>query len=243
MREKEPTMRPTSTLLNLAAAIALLASTAWAAEPAPASGVGAAGAAPAAAAPAEADQPLSPEQLEALVAPIALYPDDLLANIMMASTYPLEVIEADRWAKKNKSLKTDRLAAALAKEQWDESIKSLVSTPAMLAEMSDQLQWTRDLGDAVLAQQADVMAAVQRLREKARAGGHLKTTKEQTVTVSEPVQSEGVQAAAASPVIVIESAQAEVISIPYYDPGVVYGGWAYPTYPPYFWPAPPGYGY
>ena len=142
----------------------------------------------AAAAPAATaeDVVLSPEELEQLVAPIALYPDQLLADVLIAATYPLEVIEADRWAKKNKSLKGEKLAAALDKQGWDQSVKSLVGTPSVLAMMSEQLEWTRKLGDTMLAQQASLMDAVQRLRLKAQEAGQLKTTKEQIVTVEEP---------------------------------------------------------
>ena len=100
------------------------------------------------------DAALSAEELEQLVAPIALYPDQLLADVLMASTYPLEIIEADRWAKKNKSLKGEKLIAAVDKEDWDQSVKSLAATPSVLAMMSEQLEWTRKLGDTMLAQQA-----------------------------------------------------------------------------------------
>src|SRR5882757_10103493 len=112
---------------------------------------------------------LKPEQLEALVAPIALYPDELLANVLAASTYPLEVVQADRWAKANKSLK------AVDKQAWDDSVKALASTPDVLSMMSDKVDWTKDLGDAVLAQQPDVMDAIQRLRAKAQKNNKLVT--------------------------------------------------------------------
>lgn len=141
---------------------------------------------PTTAAPAPAEpqaELLKPEQLEALVAPIALYPDELLANVLAASTYPLEVVQADRWAKSNKSLKGDAVKAAVDKEQWDDSVKALVSTPDVLATMSDKIDWTKDLGDAVLAQQADVMDAIQRLRAKAQANNKLVTNKQQKVSV------------------------------------------------------------
>jgi hypothetical protein len=104
--------------------------------------------------PAVSDQPLlKPEELEALVAPVALYPDTLLAEVLMASTYPLEVVQADRWAKANKNLKDDQLKAAVAKQNWDDSVKALVATPSVLDMMSAKLDWTQKLGDAVLAQQ------------------------------------------------------------------------------------------
>ena len=183
------------------------------------------------AAPPAADQSqlLSPQQLEALVSPIALYPDPLLSEIFMASTYPLEVVEAERWAKANKNLSGDALKAAVDKQGWDDSVKSLVGTPSVLDMMSQQLNWTQQLGDAVLAQQADVMAAVQRLRAKAQANNKLQSTPQQTVDTQ---QQDG------QSVIVIQPTQPNTIYVPYYDPSVVYGGWPYPSYPPYYWPAP-----
>src|SRR6478736_10005402 len=124
------------------------------------------------------EQLLKSEELDALVAPIALYPDTLLSLVLMASTYPLEVIQADRWVKEHKKLKGDELKAAVDKEGWDESVKSLAATPDVLAMMSDKLSWTQKLGDAVLAQQADVMDAIQRLRTKADANNKLTSTKQ-----------------------------------------------------------------
>src|SRR5262249_6292729 len=102
-------------------------------------------------------QLLKPEELDALVAPIALYPDTLLSQVLMASTYPLEIVQAGRWADANKNLKGDQLKAAVDKQSWDDSVKSLVATPSVLAMMNDKLDWTQKLGDAVLAQQPDVM--------------------------------------------------------------------------------------
>lgn len=167
------------------------------------------------------------EELEQLLAPIALYPDSLLAQIFMASTYPLEVVQADRWVKQNKDLKGDALAAALEKQPWDPSVKSLVNFSQVLAMMSEKLDWTQKLGDAFLAQQKDVMAAVQNLRKKAAEAGTLKTTKEQKVIVEKEA-------------IVIESASPQVVYVPTYNPTVVYGTWAYPAYPPAYY-YPPGY--
>src|SRR5579863_9496115 len=112
-------------------------------------------------------QLLKPEQLEALVAPIALYADELLANVLAASTYPLEVVQADRWLKERKNLKGDALKTEVDKQSWDDSVKALAPTADVLTMMSDKLDWTKNLGDAVLAQQADVMDAIQRLRTKA----------------------------------------------------------------------------
>ena len=134
--------------------------------------------------PPEPEQTLlKPEQLDALVAPIALYPDELLANVLAASTYPLEAVQADRWVKDNKNLKGDALKAAVEKQAWDDSIKALAGTPDVLAMMSDKIDWTKNLGDAVLAQQADVMDAIQRLRAKAHARNKLVTNKQQKVSV------------------------------------------------------------
>ncbi len=186
---------------------------------------------PPAAAPAD-QQLLKAEELDALVAPIALYPDTLLAEVLMASTYPLEVVQADRWATENKALKGDQLKAAIDKQVWDDSVKSLVATPSVLSMMSTKLDWTQKLGDAVLAQQPDVMDAVQRLRTKAQANNKLQSTKEQKVSVKQEQSKQ---------VIVIEPAVPDTMYVPYYDPGVVYGGWPYPNYPPYYFPPPYGY--
>src|SRR4029078_11506524 len=178
-------------------------------------------------------QQLDTGQLDQLVAPIALYPDPLLAQVLMASTYPLEVVQADRGVKAKKSLKGDKLKAALDKQDWDASVKELVSTPTVLAMMNDQLDWTQALGDAVLAQQADVMDAIQRLRSKAQANGKLETTKQQKVTVK---QDQG-----SAPIIEIEPTSPDVVYVPYYEPAVVYGDWPYPAYPPYYFPPPAGW--
>jgi len=169
-------------------------------------------AAPAATSPST-DQLLKPEQLDALVAPIALYPDNLLSLVLMASTYPLEVVQADRWVREHKTLKGEQQKTEVDKQAWDESVKSLVATPDVLSMMSTKLDWTLKLGDAVLAQQADVMDAIQRLRTKAEANNKLTSTKQQTVTKR---QEQGRQ------VIAIEPADPETIYVPYYDPAVVY---------------------
>ena len=179
---------------------------------------------------ASADQSLlSAGQLDALVAPIALYPDTLLSEILMASTYPLEVIEADRWVNANKNLKGDALTAAVNQQSWDDSVKSLVATPDVLDMMSTKLDWTQALGNAVLAQQPDVMDAIQRLRAKAQANNKLTSNQQQTVST----QDQG-----GRQVIVIQPTQPDTVYVPYYDPSVVYGQWPYPSYPPYYWPAP-----
>lgn len=181
--------------------------------------------------PAADKPPFKPEELEQMLAPIALYPDSLLSQVMMASTYPIEVVEADRWIKANASLKGDALATALEKKPWDPSVKSLVNFPAVLAMMSENLATTVKIGDAFIGQQKEVMATVQKLRAKAQEKGNLATTKEQTVRT----ESEG-----GSQVIVIESSSPDVIYVPQYNPTVVYGSWPYPAYPPYPY-YPPGY--
>ncbi|MGC2081008.1 MAG: DUF3300 domain-containing protein, partial [Xanthobacteraceae bacterium] len=174
-------------------------------------------------------QLLSNGQLDALLSPIALYPDALLSEILMASTYLLEVVEADRWVNANKNLKSDALKAAVDQQSWDDSVKSLVATPSVLDMMSDKLDWTQKIGDAVLAQQPDVMDSIQRLRMKAEANNKLSSNQQQTVSRQ---QQNGKQ------VIVIAPGQPNTLYVPYYDPAVVYGPWPYPSYPPYYWPAP-----
>src|SRR6516162_7431334 len=130
---------------------------------------------------APAPAPFNNEQLEQIVAPIALYPDPLIAQIFMASTYPLEVVQAARFAKANPNLKGDALNEELKKQTWDDSVKSLVSFPQVLEMMDNQLEWMQKLGDAVLAQQKDTMDAIQRLRTKAQSAGNLKSTEQQNV--------------------------------------------------------------
>ena len=167
------------------------------------------------------------EELDQMLAPIALYPDSLIGQVLIASTYPLEIVQADRWAKANKALKGDPLTAALEKQNWDPSVKSLVNFPQVLSMMSEKLDWTQKLGDAFLAQQKEVMDTVQKLRFKAKEAGNLNTTQEQKVIVQEKV-------------IIIQPASPQVIYVPAYNPVVVYGVWAYPAYPPYYY-YPPGY--
>jgi hypothetical protein len=169
----------------------------------------------------------SQEELDQVVAPIALHPDPLISQILMASTYPLEVVQADRWAQQNKSLKGDAVTAALEKQDWDPSVKSLVAFPQVLTMMSEKLDWTQKLGDAFLADEKKVLDTIQSLRAKAQASGNLKTTKEQTVIIEEKI-------------IKIEPANPQVIYVPSYNPTVVYGSWPYPAYPPYAY-YPPGY--
>src|SRR5262245_12926679 len=180
--------------------------------------------APPAATEAPAAELLKPAELDGLVAPIALYPDTLLANVLMAATYPLEVVRADRWLKDNSKLKSDDLKSAAEKQSWDSSVKALVATPSVLDMMSQQLDWTQKLGEAFIAQQQDVMDAVQRLRNKAYDRKKLSTTPQQVVTVRQEQNR---------PFVYIEPAVPDMIYVPYYDPPVMFGDWAYSDYPAY----------
>ena len=173
----------------------------------------------------------SQAQLESLVAPIALYPDPLVSQILMASTYPLEVAEANNWLRANSKLKGDALNNALQQQNWDASVKSLVSFPPVLEMMGSQLSWTQNLGNAVLAQQSDTMAAIQTLRAKAKKTGSLQSNSQQTVST---------QGSGASETIIIQPANPQVVYVPSYNPTVVYGAWPYPAYPPVAY-YPPGY--
>jgi hypothetical protein len=170
-------------------------------------------------------------QLEQIAAPIALYPDPLLAQVLMAATYPLEVVMAARFVQANPGLKGAALDEALTAQSWDDSVKSLAAFPQVLAMMNENLAWTQRLGDASLGQQQELMDAIQRLRARARAQGVLTTTPQQVVTV-ETTQT--------PPVIGIEPAAPDVVYVPSYDPFVVYGPWPYPAYPPYYY-YPPGW--
>ena len=177
-----------------------------------------------------AAQVYSAEQLDALLAPIALYPDELLAQILIAAAYPIEVIAAARWLQTpaNRALSGDALTQALAQQSWDPSVKSLVPFPDVLAMMNEQLDWLQQLGYAMDVEQNEVLASIQRLRRQAEIAGQLKTTEHQLV------RTEG-------QVIVIEPAQPNVVYVPVYNPAVVYGAWSYPSYPPVYFPPPPGY--
>ena len=185
-----------------------------------------------ASAPAQsaAAQKIPSDQLDSLVAPIALYPDPLLAQALAASTYPLEIIQLQQWLQKNKSLKDKALADAVAKQPWDPSVQALAALPDVVNRLANDIGWTTDLGNAFLAQQGDVMAAVQRMRKKAQDNGQLKTTEQQKVE-TQVIESKSV--------IVVQPSSPEVIYVPSYDPVVVYGPPVYP-YPPIYYP-PPGY--
>ena len=172
----------------------------------------------------------SQDELDQLLAPIALYPDQLLTQILMAATYPLEVVEAARFVQQNPALQDDALDQALADKNWDPSVQSLAAYPQVLAMMNDKLEWTQRLGDAFLADQARVMDTVQSLRQKAQTAGNLQSTPQLSVTTQDDD-------------IVIDTPQPDVVYVPVYDPTVIYGPWWAPAYPPWFWCPPPIYGY
>src|SRR5215813_26456 len=190
--------------------------------------------------------PFKPEELEQIVAPIALYPDALVAQTMMASTYPLEVIQAARLMKSNPNLKDTALNEELKKYDWDDSVKSLCSFPQILALLNEKIDWMQKLGDAFLGQRKDTMDAIQRLRAKAQAQGNLKSNEQQKVIVEDAPPAPPPQPGQPAPeqpaqqtIIKIEPANPQVVYVPSYNPTVVYGAWPYPAYPPYY-PYPPG---
>ena len=167
-------------------------------------------------------------ELDQMLAPVALYPDSLLSQVLMASTYPLEVVEAARWSRAHAGLVGDEAVRAAADKDWDPSVKSLLAFPQLLSRMDEKLDWTRRLGDAFLAQEAQVMDTVQQLRQRAQAAGHLLPDERQRVVAD-------------GSAIVIEPADPRVVYVPYYDPYVVYGSWWWSAYPPVVWA--PYYGY
>jgi hypothetical protein len=182
------------------------------------------------ASPPAAASKIPNDQLDSLVAPIALYPDPLLAQVLAASTYPLEIVQLQQWMEKHKDLKGKSLTDAVMKQNWDPSVQAMAELPDVVKRLADDVQWTADLGNAFLAQQSDVMDAVQRMRKKAQDKGNLKTTEQQKVE-TKVVENKSV--------IVVQPASPEVIYVPSYDPVVVYGPPVYP-YPPIYYP-PPGY--
>lgn len=185
-------------------------------------------------APLSSDVPLlTPQQLDDLVAPIALYPDPLVAQILAASTYPLEIVQADRWLQSNSNLQGIALTNAAQQQQWDPSVQALVPFPTVLSMMDKNLQWTTDLGNAFLAQEGDVMDAIQRQRQRAQAAGQLTSNAQQTVQQT----TENNQ-----PVIVIQPAQPQTIYVPVYNPVAIWGPPVYNPWPAFWFPPrPPGY--
>jgi len=175
----------------------------------------------------------STEELEQIAAPVALYPDPLLAQVLMAATYPVEVVQAARFVQAHPTLKDRQLDEALRAQNWDDSVKALAQFPQILAMMDDKLDWTQRLGDAFLAQEQDLMDAVQVLRARAQAQGTLTSSPQQVVRVQ-------------APYIYIEPASPQVIYVPVYNPLIVYGPWPYPAHRPYYyypvgWPVARGF--
>jgi Protein of unknown function (DUF3300) len=190
----------------------------------------------------QAQQQFNVQQINQLVAPIALYPDNLLGQILAASTYPLEIVVAARWSSSNQNVSGQALEDAMQLQSWDPSVKALTTVPQVLQMMSEKLEWTQQLGAAYLGQPDDIAAAVQRLRARADASGNLKETKQIKVRreaapppppayVGEPLPPE---------YIVIEPYEPDYLYVPVYDPWVVYGVWPYPAWRPFYW-YPRGY--
>jgi hypothetical protein len=185
--------------------------------------------------PAYAPQPVqapsrfyTQAELDQMLAPIALYPDALLSQILMAATYPLEIVEAARWTRANPGLSGDAAVRAAQNQDWDPSVQSLVAFPHILQRMDENLQWTEDLGEAFLAQESALMDSVQELRQRAYAAGHLRST-------------EHIHVVQQGPVIYVRPARPEFVYVPYYDPLYVYGDWRWPAYRPVVWAPWPGY--
>jgi len=170
----------------------------------------------------------SQEELDQMLAPIALYPDALLSQVLIAATYPLEVVEAARWSRRNPGLEGESATAAVADRDWDPSVKALVAFPEILARMSEDLDWTRRLGDAMLFQEEALMDSVQFLRARADAAGSLDST-------------EHVRVIREQKTIIIEPVETRIVHVPYYDTRVVYGAWRRPAYPPVYWSRPSPY--
>ncbi|SCK26585.1 Beta-propeller domains of methanol dehydrogenase type [Variovorax sp. HW608] len=184
------------------------------------------------------DGTFSQAQIDQLTAPIALYPDSLLSQVLMASTYPADVADAAKWSKANPQQSGDAAVRVVENQPWDPSVKSLVAFPQVIQAMGDKPDWVQNLGDAFLASSKDVLDSAQRLRSKAQQAGSLKTTEQQTVTVEQEPQTQ-------QTVIKIEPTNPQTVYVPTYNPAVVYGTWPYPAYPPYYWYPPamyyPGY--
>src|SRR5580704_15789099 len=175
------------------------------------------------------NQPLTPDQLNDLVAPIALYPDPLVSQIMVAATYPLEVVQAYQWLQRNPGLNGPALTEAAQQQNWDPSIQALVVFPDVVKRLNDDITWTTNLGNAFLAQQQDVMDAVQRMRQRAQQAGKLGSTPQETVTTT----TEGGQ-----PIVEIVPADPNVIYVPVYNPVWVWGAPLWYPYPRWWWPGP-----
>ena len=191
--------------------------------------------------PQQAQQQFSVEQISQLIAPIALYPDDLLAQVLAASTYPLEVVVAARWAQSNKNVTGQALEEAMQLQGWDPSVKALCAVPQVLAMMSEKVEWTQQLGAAYLAQPDDIAIAIQNLRARADASGNLKETNQVKVRrVAAPPPPAVYLEPPPPQYIVIEPYDPGYLYVPVYDPFLVYGPWPYAAWRPWYW-YPPGY--
>jgi hypothetical protein len=212
-----------------------------------------AAAAPAAqneAAPAPQQKIFKNEELDQMMAPVALYPDSVLSQILMACTYPSDVTEAVKWSAAHKDAKGDAAVSQVENEEWDPSVKSLVAFPQVLDQLGKQPDWVQKTGDAFLAQPEDVMASIQRLRQQAQKAGNLKSNEQQKVVTKQvPVETAqtttttSTQPAATTntTIIEIQPSNPETVYVPAYNPTTVYGSWAYPSYPPPYWPPSPYY--
>jgi len=185
----------------------------------------------------------SKEQLDQMTAQVALYPDSLLSQLFMATTYPDEFAEAVKWSKAHQDAKGDEAVKQVESQNWDPSVASMVAFPEVLITLGEKTDWVKNMGDAFLAQPEDVMDSVQRLRAQAQKAGNLKSSEQVKVSTqaAPPPDQPAAQAAPAPQVIVIEQAQPQVVYVPTYNPVTVYGPWLWPAYPPYYYPYPPGY--
>ena len=165
---------------------------------------------------------LSDAELAQMLAPIALYPDSLLTHILIASTYPIEVVEAHRWLKKNDHLSANKLAKSVEKLEWDESVKALIAFERVLGRLSENLTWTLQLGDAFLQDEERLLDSIQTLRRQAKRAGNLDKMNNMEVSYEDDS-------------IVIEPVEKEIVYVPYYDTRMVYGSWHWTSYPPVYW--------
>jgi hypothetical protein len=198
----------------------------------------------AASAQAQDAKPYTKEQLDQMTAQVALYPDSLLSQLFMATTYPDEFAEAVKWSKAHQDAKGDEAVKQVEGQNWDPSVASMVAFPEVLITLGEKTDWVKNMGDAFLAQPEDVMDSVQRLRAQAQKAGNLKSSEQVKVSTQAAPPPEQAAAPASAPapqVIVIEQTQPQIVYVPAYNPTTVYGPWLWPSYPPYYYPYPPGY--
>mgnify|MGYP000069401611 CR=1 FL=1 len=186
------------------------------------------------------EQVFRAEELDQMLAPLALYPDTLLAQVLMASTYPGDVADAASWSMEHPDASGDDAVRQVSEQPWDPSVQSLVAFPAVLATLGQDPAWVQRVGDAFLAQPDAVMDSVQRLRHQAREAGNLESNDKQKVSEL-PAETTQVSTSSGQQTIIIEPADPQVVYVPSYNPTVVYGTWPYPSYPPVYYPPPPGY--